>query len=426
MLQGKFKLHWPVHNSPHMLETLGRKELEKKRIGSCRCEGVPAAVCGTLLMACCSRLLWRAEDGERAAAAAPHWRSEAELKESRAFKEAAVAARAGAAAAALPPQCWHDPRLGRYYMWAQTDALVFVAVHVPTGFAHKALRWEASRTGLRVQAEDSAPVVDRHWAHAVDADAPADAFRSEDNRLLALTLHKATRGEAWACLFAGDSVGARCLRPPYALAEGDADVLLEWPLPGWVQADDVAVEVTHTGLVARVRGLGELRRTFWEDADARSRRAPSAPPVGAVDPPACAWALRDDGTDDAGERCKALSLVLVKPPLTRDEIQYRRGVRLDNRAAQHPGYPSRKGARFFEDDADAFGLEAVLQALCFAADGCAWVPPLPHEAYQPPFAQPHWARREEQLSKAAREQLATMRKAKARDALLPAALCDEP
>ena len=26
-----------------------------------------------------------------------------------------------------------DMRLARYYMWAQTDHMVFIAVHVPTG-----------------------------------------------------------------------------------------------------------------------------------------------------------------------------------------------------------------------------------------------------------------------------------------------------
>jgi len=33
-LQGRFGLHYPVHNSPHMLEKLGMKQLEKKRLGA--------------------------------------------------------------------------------------------------------------------------------------------------------------------------------------------------------------------------------------------------------------------------------------------------------------------------------------------------------------------------------------------------------
>jgi hypothetical protein len=298
-------------------------------------------------------------------------------------------------------------------MWAQTRECVFVAVYVPTGFEDRALRWEASPQGLRVQAEDSPAVVARDWGGALDAGAAADAFTSADNRMLALTLRKGVPGEPWARLFRGDSVGARCLAPPYALSESDADVLLEWPLPAWVAAADCAVAITHTGLAARVAGVGELRRTFWESPDERARRRPTDPPRGAVDPPACAWSLRD-AVDDAGAPCKALSLMLAKPPLTEDEVRYRKGVRLDNRAAEHPGWPGRKGMRFFEEDEDAFGLEDVLQALCFAQEGLAWAPPKPHEHYHAPHAQPRWARCAEQLSPGAQQQLKLLLQARVR------------
>jgi len=362
-----------------------------------------------------------AEDGERFASADPNWRSEGELKETRAFKEAA-AALAAAGPGALP-----DYRLQRYYMWAQSGERVFLALHVPTGYADKALKWEASPSGLRVQAEDSAALVRRAWGGAVRADAPVDAVISDDNRLVALTLLKAVPGERWACVFAGDSCGARSLRPPYSLQEADDDVLLEWHLPAWVEAPDVAVEVTVAGVSCRVKGVGQLRRTFWEDGDARARRKPDAPRVGAVEPTACGWALRDadegesdadDGmiTDAAGKgKGKVLSLMLVKPPLTRDEVQYRSRVRSDNRAAETPGLPGRRGARFFEDDADPFGLEDVLQALCFAREGRAWAPPKPHEAYGHTRAQAHWARHEAALSEQARKHLALLRKADAKE-----------
>jgi len=33
-VQGRFGLHYPVHNTPHMVETLGKKQLEKKRLGA--------------------------------------------------------------------------------------------------------------------------------------------------------------------------------------------------------------------------------------------------------------------------------------------------------------------------------------------------------------------------------------------------------
>ena len=359
------------------------------------------------------------EDGERFASADPNWRSEAELREARAFKEAA-AALAAAGPAALP-----DFRLQRYYMWAQSATHVYLALHVPTGYADRALKWEATPGALRVQAEDSAPLVRRAWGGTVAASAPVDALVADDNRLLALTLRKGRPGEAWARVFEGDSVGARCLCPPYTLAEGADDVLLEWRLPHWVTAADCGVEVTAAGVRASVRGVGALRRTFWEDPDARARRAPGAPQLGAVDPGACAWTLRDAEEGDAEEDDgggggsagssappdKFLSLMLVKPPLTRDEVMYRQGTRADNRAADVPGHPGRRGARLFEDDADPLGLEDVLQALCFAREGRAWVPPKPYDAYGPARALPHWARAPEQLSEGARKHLAMLRKA---------------
>lgn len=355
-----------------------------------------------------------AEDGERFASADPNWRSESELREVRAFKEAA-AVLAAAGADAQP-----DFRLQRYYMWAQSSERVFLALHVPTGYADKALKWDASPSGLRVQAEDSAPLVRRSWGGALAVGAAVDAVISEDNRMVALTLLKATPGEHWRSVFAGDCVGARCLRPPYVLAEADDDVMLDWPLPPWVTAKDCSVEITVDGVSAAVRGVGALRRVFWEDVDARGRRAPDAPRVGAVDPGACVWALRDaeegDGDGDEGDAAghgpgKVLSLLMVKPPRTRDEIMYRSGVRADNRAAEMPGWPGRKGARFFEDDSDPFGLEDVLQALCFAREGRAWVPPKAHEAYGARRTLPHWARTESQLSDGARKQLQLLRKA---------------
>ena len=33
----------------------------------------------------------------------------------------------------------YEPTLARFYMWAQTDATVFLAVHIPTGAAMRRL-----------------------------------------------------------------------------------------------------------------------------------------------------------------------------------------------------------------------------------------------------------------------------------------------
>jgi hypothetical protein len=55
-------------------------------------------------------------------------RTEAELQEVRAFKEAAQAL-----LKREDRKTAYDLRLARYYMWAQTSATVFLACQVPTG-----------------------------------------------------------------------------------------------------------------------------------------------------------------------------------------------------------------------------------------------------------------------------------------------------
>lgn len=89
--------------------------------------------------------------------------------------------------------------------------------------------------------------------------------RTEDNRLCAVVVHKGAPGECWARLFRGDPDGARCLEPPYALAESDDDVTLTLALPFWTEAGDVRMRVGEAGLELDVRGSLHLRRTFWRN-----------------------------------------------------------------------------------------------------------------------------------------------------------------
>ena len=63
------------------------------------------------------------------------------------------------------------------------------------------------------------------------------------------------------------------------------------------------------------------------------------------------------------------------------------GQRQDNRVRERAGEPGRRGYRFFADDEDSFGLEDLLIALCFAAEGRAYVPPKPWARGE----QPRWA-----------------------------------
>ena len=107
-------------------------------------------------------------------------------------------------------------------------------------------------------------------------------------------------------------------------------------------------------------------------------------------------------------------LVLVRPPPTHEEVTWKKGVRQNNRVAERTdsekararrrmrgggarsaartkrrtadaNRPAPLGAcqgwRFFADDEDEFGLEDVLQALCFLDAGSAWVPAKPWRAH---------------------------------------------
>ena len=234
----------------------------------------------------------------------------------------------------------YDPFFSRFYAWDQTRGHVIVAVRLPTGDADRGLRVEVAETAvasgdgdeggfsppsspsspssrpthrLLVAADGAPPVIDRVLSRAVArggaSSSPSDPLRhsppvlvrrSADKRALLLTVAKAVPGELWPCLFLGDSLGARCVDPPYAVREGSgsgsgrssrgsgennddddddensspsaaadgAVVEVELcprllPLPAWVEKRHISVETTVEKLSVRVEGLFELERYFW-------------------------------------------------------------------------------------------------------------------------------------------------------------------
>ena len=44
----------------------------------------------------------------------------------------------------------------------------------------------------------------------------------------------------------------------------------------------------------------------------------------AVNPSKCSWVLEDD-VDAQGQRCKVLSVSMVKPPVPQDDVLYKKG-----------------------------------------------------------------------------------------------------
>ncbi|KAL4442949.1 hypothetical protein ABPG77_008440 [Micractinium sp. CCAP 211/92] len=366
--KGNFPLHWPLVNSEHMRDKLGQRELERKRI----------------------------EDSEQLQLQDANFRSEAELRDIRAFKQAALEVRQRPDKGATS----YDLRLAKFYMWAQTPGTVFVACRVPTGYADRELLIECSTARLLVQSEDSPPLIDRILAYGIDSGRPIESFKAEDNRVCVLALPKAQWGQHWHCLFRGDSEGARCLQPPYTLTETQDDVLLELELPFWIEQEDVSVQFGADRLRVGVRNTLQLARSFWRNSQEESRRNDYA----VIVPEQCVWSLEED-TSAEGERCKLLVVTMARPDPTEEEVTYKKGKRQDNRAASRPGSLVDKGWRFFADDEDMYGLEDTLQALCFLEHGRTFVPAKP------------WAHGEESkcvseellLAPAVREHVARMR-----------------
>lgn len=284
-----FALHWPLVNSDHLRERLARRELDRKRI----------------------------EDERVSQLELPNHRTERELKDARAFKAAARAARTNESSdvRGTPPPL----AILRFYMWAQTDQRVYVVARVPTGYEDRELVVEATTQGLLIQSEESPPVIDRDWAHSVAMDAPVEVFRTQDNRLCAVAVRKASCGESWGRLFRGDSDGLRCLEPPYRLSEGEDDVVMEITLPFWIDPEDVGVVFSEDGLHVAVRNSLQIARTFWRNEEEAARR----PDYQVIDTAESLWSLDDEELN--GEDVRILMITLARPELTQDEITWKKG-----------------------------------------------------------------------------------------------------
>ncbi|KXZ42769.1 hypothetical protein GPECTOR_119g400 [Gonium pectorale] len=422
--RGKHPMHWPVVSTPGaMLERLGRQEMEAKRL----------------------------EDDRRLRAADPFHCTDEQLRELRAFNEAA------ALASARPDHlARYDPALGRLYMWTQTARHVILACYLPNGRPDREVQAGVQGGVLRLGAAGSAPVVHRRLAGALDPSSPLELYRTPDGRFAIVTLTKAGAGAAtgpdssgppvpwqwrdaswWRTAFVGDNCGGRCLPPPYTLSQqAEDEVVLELGLPWWVRAEDVEVAVGAKRLDVAVRGMDlRLERTCWPDAKRRADHQPVLPELSS-------WCLRDaadskPGTDVAssggGSSCsspsssgpagptpaaarragRCLSVVMARPEPTEEERMYKKGVRQDNRTAPRAGFygAQQQGVRFFEEDEDTFGLEPLLQAASFSTTGGAWAVPAPWQHDQTLACR--WVTQEAELPLAARKHLASLRAAAA-------------
>ena len=218
--------HWPVRASSHIEDALGERQLEAKRVA----------------------------DAAAADAAVPGARTAPALAAVRRFRDAVEGGDPATRDAALAP----------LWAWAQTDALLFVAVAVPPGEPDAPPSVTFTSDGhVRVGAPGFPPTLDTQLTGALDRSSPARVVESADGRIALLTLTKGAPLGPWRALRVGDNDAFRCVDPPYTLTERDDAVDIEFKLPAWVQLEDVSVSVHEAGVEVAVEGVLRLRRSFW-------------------------------------------------------------------------------------------------------------------------------------------------------------------
>ncbi|KAL3154051.1 hypothetical protein ABBQ32_013597 [Trebouxia sp. C0010 RCD-2024] len=334
--KGSFPLHWPLINSDHMHTKLAKRELEKKRI----------------------------EDDQRLALEHPNFRTEAQLKQIRSFRDAAQAM-----SQREDRQVTYSMELAQQYMWAQTDQHIFLATHVPTGYEDKAVHIECDERRLLLQPCNSPPVIDRMLNYPIDCQQPIETFRSKDNTLYVMCMTKRKFKQRWLRMFRGDPDGARCMQPLYTLTESQNDVQLEMQVPFWIDGSDVHIAIGEQQLHVAVRNTICFSRTYW-----MSSEQPASGQV--VDVEESMWAL-DEDWDGSTDATRSLMISLARPAPTPEEITWKKGQRQNNTTQQRADSNRLKGYRFFADDEDQFGLENILQAIMFMKSGKAFVPAKP-------------------------------------------------
>ncbi|KAL3140047.1 hypothetical protein ABBQ38_004327 [Trebouxia sp. C0009 RCD-2024] len=306
--KGSFPLHWPLINSDHMRTKLAKRELEKKRI----------------------------EDDQRLALEDPNFRTEAQLKQIRSFRDAAQQM-----SQREDRQVTYSMELAQQYMWAQTDQHIFLATHVPTGYEDKPVHIECDEGRLLLQPYKSPPVIDRMLNYPIDCQQPIETFRSKDNTLYVMCMTK----------------------------QSQDDVQLEIQVPFWIDGSDVHVAIGEHQLHVGVRNTICFSRTYWTSSEQQASSQ-------VVDVEESMWAL-DEDWDGSTDATRSLMISLARPAPTLEEITWKQGQRQNNTTQQRADSNRLKGYRFFADDEDQFGLENILQAVMFMKSGKAFVPAKP-------------------------------------------------
>ena len=353
--KGEFGLHWPCTQSDRLKVDLAKKELEEKK----------------------------KEDAKRYELEDPNFRDPASLREIREFKEHA------AEIYSIRKQDHtrvFDMRLARYYMWAQTTRHVYIAIMLPTGYKDKELHMDFRGQVLVVQSEDSPPVVERHLAFQPSREFPVQTMQTDDKRFLVLSIPKSNMGEDVKKCFEGDPDYVRCMQPPYTLYESNTEVIMEIELPFWIDEEDVRVDITKRTVRVRVTNEIDTIRHFWWKTDGHEELRANWE---AIVPEECAWSLDDESVNSKGEKCRILMICFAKPSPDKEEREYKKNMRQDNRFAAAKWCESSKahesGVRFFIEDEDDFDLESLLISMVFMETGSSFVPAKPEYAYHAPF-----------------------------------------
>ena len=129
------------------------------------------------------------------------------------------------------------------------------------------------------------------------------------------------------------------------------DVTIEIDLPFWIDASDIYVNITSLSITVDVRNTLSIRRTYWRNRydSTQGNSCPSCAmhpyevlvcegravareeegrrkDYAVVDVEESLWSL-DDEEDAQGQAIKLLMITLVKPPLSEDEVMWKKGKR---------------------------------------------------------------------------------------------------
>jgi hypothetical protein len=240
-------MHWPLNNTPHMIEKLGMQELEMKRKA----------------------------DAEAFEREDPNFMPLSQKIAARTFTDLSLGAyrsEHGALDFAFP-LLKHHPGLEKQYAWTQTSDVVLVALMNPFFLPLKpdaapSVKISPSANGDTIIISDTTdrdlpPILHRVLSNAIDLSVPYEVITQ--GPLIGLLLPKSHQRRRWSRLFRGDQIAMRAIDSinsmpcpgSYNLTHNLNldEITMEMAVPRWIKPGDVAVDFSSDRVEVTVKGM---------------------------------------------------------------------------------------------------------------------------------------------------------------------------